>query len=504
MAHSNFFCSSESLMDGTQTHNVQYEENPPPYYSVVKPNEPPPSYVDIQPLPSAPAIIPFYIHHPLPQIPAPHTPQPVIAPTARVQPADLPQTSLVVTRSKKARCYGGSGGFLLISVVIGLAIWLGVHYSALLASKGSEVDNCPSSAVGCDGHRDCKRGSDESHCVRFGSGNELQVMTSNSGHFLPVCSAGWNQSLADQICQQLGFRGSYQYGSLTSTSSSFLSVSGQSTDNIQGRLKVTSSCPGQRTASLLCSDCGHPHTSSRIVGGNVAALGQWPWQASLHFMGSHTCGGSLLAQDFILTAAHCFPKDSASRQVPSNWRVYLGVVSQYLLPLPYSVEQITVHELYSSHTSDYDIAILKLSHPANLSSTVQPVCLPAFDQTVSADTQCWTSGFGATYEGAGFGSSKLMEVAVDIIDSSVCNGAEVYNGRITQNMLCAGDLNGGSDSCQGDSGGPLVCQETDGRWYLTGVTSWGVGCGRKNSPGVYSNVHSLLTWIHSKMELERP
>uniref|UniRef100_A0A3B1IVH1 Transmembrane serine protease 13b n=2 Tax=Astyanax mexicanus TaxID=7994 RepID=A0A3B1IVH1_ASTMX len=497
------YYSPQSLMENTQA-SVQCDENPPPYYSVVKPNDPPPPYVCTQPLPSALPIIPYYIHRPLPPIHTSQTSFPVIATTNSIEPEELPQTRLVVTRNKKACCYRGSGGSALLLVLIGIAVWLGVKYGASLVFKGSGTDTCPSSTVVCDGHTDCKRGSDESTCVRFGAQNELQVMTSNSGQFLPVCSAGWSQSLADQTCRQLGFRESFHYGSLPSTSPSFLSVSTQSANNIQGRLRVTSSCPGQEATSLQCSDCGHPLSSSKIIGGHVAGLGQWPWQASLHFMGSHTCGGSLVAQDFILTAAHCFPKDSASWQLPSNWRVYLGVESQYNLPSPNTVAQIILHEKYNSQTNDYDIALLKLSQPVTLSSTVQPVCLPMFDKTVIADTQCWTSGFGSMTEGAALGSSRLMEVAVDIIDSSVCNSADVYNGQITENMLCAGDLSGGRDSCQGDSGGPLVCQDDDGRWYLTGVTSWGAGCGRKNRPGVYSNVHSLLTWIHSKMEQEGP
>ncbi|KAK3509232.1 hypothetical protein QTP70_025598, partial [Hemibagrus guttatus] len=411
------------------------------------------------------------------------------------------QSRLVVIRHKKASCYGGSGGSAFILVLIGIAIWLGVRYGMAVMSRG-KLDTCPSNAIVCNGHTDCQRGSDETICVRFGGGNELQVMTSNSSGFLPICYADWNQNLATQTCEQLGFRGSYRYGALISTSTSFLFVTSQSSDTIQGKVNIGTSCPGKKTAFLLCSDCGRPQTSLRIIGGSVASSGKWPWQASLHFKGSHVCGGSVVSQDFIVSAAHCFPSDLPTGQMAVQWLVYLGVESQYMLPPPHHVADIIIHESYNPNTHDNDIALLKLTQPINFTSTVKPVCLPVYDQVITADTQCWTTGFGATQEGEAIGSSQLLEVAVNIIDMAVCNNA--YKGLISNSMLCAGDMNGNRDTCQGDSGGPLVCQEKDGRWYLYGVTSWGSGCGRQNSPGIYSSVHSLLSWIHSNMEQDRP
>ncbi|XP_035638397.2 transmembrane protease serine 13-like, partial [Oncorhynchus keta] len=339
--------------------------------------------------------------------------------------------------------------------------------------------------------------------VRFGSNGALQVKTNSAGSFLPVCYSGWNKGLADQTCAQLGFRASHSTSSVKDGSSTTLTVTGQTCNTIQGKVSVnSSSCLNKDTVSLQCINCGRQQ-SSRIIGGSAANLGDWPWQVSLHFRGFHTCGGTLVAPDFVVTAAHCFPRKDSSYLVPNNWRLYMGMVSQTMLPVPEMVEKIIVHESYDDNTNNYDIALLKLTHYVDYSNSIQPVCLPAYDKTVSPGTKCWTSGFGTT-DGTARGSTSLMEVTVDIIDSSVCNRNTVYNGQVSQDMLCAGDMKGSKDSCQRDSGGPLVCKDSDQRWYLMGVTSWGVGCGRRNMPGVYSHVSRLLPWVYSKMQQARP
>ncbi|XP_026098565.1 transmembrane protease serine 2-like isoform X3 [Carassius auratus] len=110
----------------------------------------------------------------------------------------------------------------------------------------------------------------------------------------------------------------------------------------------------------------------------------------------------------------------------------------------------------------------------------------------TAPRDCYVTGWGSLFSG-GSSSQTLQEAKIQLIDRTTCNSRAVYNGQITDTMICAGKLEGGVDSCQGDSGGPLVTKENS-LWWLVGDTSWGVGCAFRNKPVTY-----FLDWIHEQM-----
>ncbi|XP_054549108.1 transmembrane protease serine 13 isoform X1 [Talpa occidentalis] len=388
---------------------------------------------------------------------------------------------------------------LLIALVTSLII-LFYFWRGHTGIKYKEpVESCPRNAVRCDGVVDCKLKSDELGCVRFDWDRSLLKVYSGSSHqWLPVCSDNWNDSYSEKTCQQLGFENAYRTAEVTYRDFTNSFAISEYNSTIQESL-YRSRCPSQRYISLQCSHCGLRAMTGRIVGGVLAPENKWPWQVSLHYGTTHICGGTLIDAQWVLTAAHCF--FVTREKILEGWKVYAGTSNLHQLPEAASISQIIINGNYTDEQDDYDIALMRLSKPLTLSSHIHPACLPMHGQTFSLNETCWITGFGKTKETDEKTSPFLREVQVSLIDFQKCNDYLVYDSYLTPRMMCAGDLRGGRDSCQGDSGGPLVCEQNN-RWYLTGVTSWGTGCGQRNKPGVYTKVTEVLPWIYSKMESE--
>ncbi|XP_036446200.1 prostasin-like [Colossoma macropomum] len=251
------------------------------------------------------------------------------------------------------------------------------------------------------------------------------------------------------------------------------------------------------------SVCGVAPLNTKIVGGQDASPGSWPWQVSLQVSGSHFCGGSLINSNWVLTAAHCFASITASQVT-----VYLGDQSlstqgSNTNVVARSVLQAIKHPSYSSTTNDNDLALLQLSSSVTFTNYIKPVCLAAAGSTFFNGTLTWVTGWGNTASGVSLPSPKtLQEVQIPVVGNRKCNC--LYGvGQITDNMMCAGLLAGGKDSCQGDSGGPLVSKQ-GGVWVQAGIVSFGYSCAQPNYPGVYTRVSQYQNWINQQITSNQP
>uniref|UniRef100_A0A8C7IKF8 ST14 transmembrane serine protease matriptase a n=1 Tax=Oncorhynchus kisutch TaxID=8019 RepID=A0A8C7IKF8_ONCKI len=247
-------------------------------------------------------------------------------------------------------------------------------------------------------------------------------------------------------------------------------------------------------------DCGRSlFKTSRIVGGQDAEEGEFPWQVSLHIKNAgHVCGASIISQHWLVTAAHCVQDDAKTRySQPGVWEAYLGLHVQKQNSKNVqkrNLRQVISHPYYNAYTFDNDIALMELDSPVTFSDYIRPICLPSPQHTFPQGNSVWITGWGATREG-GSGASILQKAQVRIINSTVCN--RLMGGQITSRMTCAGVLTGGVDACQGDSGGPLSSPGTS-HMFLAGVVSWGDGCARRDKPGIYSTVTKFRGWIKEK------
>ncbi|KAM4566808.1 ST14 transmembrane serine protease matriptase a [Odontesthes bonariensis] len=247
-------------------------------------------------------------------------------------------------------------------------------------------------------------------------------------------------------------------------------------------------------------DCGmRMFRTSRIVGGENAEEGEFPWQVSLHVKNfGHVCGATIIGPKWLVTAAHCVQDDPKTRySQPGTWEAYLGLHIQRQTAshvVKRNLIRIIPHPNYNSFTFDNDIALMELDSPVAYSDHIRPICLPSSQHDFPASETVWITGWGATREG-GNAATALQKAQVRIINHSVCN--DLMGGAITSRMLCAGVLSGGVDACQGDSGGPLSSPGKKGM-FLAGVVSWGDGCARRNKPGIYTTVTKFRGWIKEK------
>ncbi|KAL4702949.1 hypothetical protein ACJJTC_008727 [Scirpophaga incertulas] len=247
------------------------------------------------------------------------------------------------------------------------------------------------------------------------------------------------------------------------------------------------SCGNKNAKSLETDD-------ERIVGGHNAEINEWPWIVALFNGGRQFCGGSLMDDRHVLSAAHCVAHMTSwdvarltARLGDHNIRT--NTETQHV---ERKIKRVVRHRGFDMRTLYNDIAILTLDQPVKFTKNIRPVCLPSGGRAY-AGQMATVIGWGSLRE-SGPQPSTLQEVTIPIWSNSDCRlkyGAAAPGG-IVDHMLCAGKAN--MDSCSGDSGGPLMVSDT-GRWTQVGVVSWGIGCGKGQYPGVYTRVTAFLPWI---------
>ncbi|CAI9722758.1 atrial natriuretic peptide-converting enzyme-like isoform X3 [Octopus vulgaris] len=423
-----------------------------------------------------------------------------------------------------------------------------------------ECDNsqCRSIKYICDRVDNCGDNSDEKYCtasVKLVNGTNpsngrIQITINNITG--TICDDNFNNIEATVICKQLGYKsgialpgGTYGkgngiiwydevncYGNENSIEFCNGNTKGEHdcdhTEDVGVQcyrdaittttFPTTTTVASTTTVAPVCGKVSHQIKTkyanraidkpfySKLVNEDTA-YGMYPWQVAVeHITGAYSdfyysteyfCGGTILHNDWIISAAHCFvgkKKESLIIKVGDHNKKIWDTYEQ-----TFKVAELIIHAKYDDNSYDYDIALIKIepNRKGNgivFNDYVQPACLPDKNTTYFESERCHISGWGNT--GKAY-PSILKAATVPLIEAHLCKA--MYKNSITPRMICAGYVEGGLNSCQGDDGGPLVCN-IDGVYTLTGVTSWGNGCGHPRNPGVYTNVLELQPWIEYIMK----
>ncbi|KAF5298244.1 hypothetical protein FQR65_LT09755 [Abscondita terminalis] len=267
--------------------------------------------------------------------------------------------------------------------------------------------------------------------------------------------------------------------------------------------------------------CGLEKESKRVIGGTVAELDEFPWMAALEYKSKLTgensgirCGGSLINNRYILTAAHCIlDKEFQLISVSlGEWNITSDPDCIEAIAIPecsyvtkVKIKEEIPHPYYSKKTGNNDIGLLRLESDVTFTDYVRPICLPPTNlPNPTVNTPMTVAGWGATENSRS--SDIKLKVDIPLLKNDECNKLLKDFKPITSNQLCAGGQQG-KDSCQGDSGGPLMrtyqdAETLQSQWYQEGVVSWGVGCARRGYPAIYTRVSRYIGWIINNISEE--
>ncbi|XP_063698018.1 serine protease easter-like [Culicoides brevitarsis] len=288
-----------------------------------------------------------------------------------------------------------------------------------------------------------------------------------------------------------------------------------------GQYYTTTTTPSSLPSNPLLpqiGECGR-QTEDRIIGGEIANLDDHPWAVLLEYRKNNGirdfhCGGTLISNRYVLTAAHCI------QSIPPSWRLvsvrlgehdltqnpdcegygYMRDCADYHLDIP--IEEVVVNNGYSPYDDQQynDIALIRLAKTVKFTAFVKPICLPMDNELKEK------SLVGDRMEVVGWGKTETrsqsnikLKVKIRGVDLNTCSARFQPVRRVIDTQVCAGG-DRGKDSCRGDSGGGLIGTYKDSRGnyyaYLAGVVSYGPDpCGQEGFPGVYTRVSRYLDWI---------
>lgn len=268
--------------------------------------------------------------------------------------------------------------------------------------------------------------------------------------------------------------------------------------------------------AILPADCGRSDkTGSRIFGGRKSELNAWPWLAAVYLTRSGLsrgtdCGGALITNRHVITAAHCVMDSRGNRLNPSSLTVRLGEHklnddNDGARPVDYLVREIRSHPGFVSRTYKNDIAILVLDRTVSFNDFIRPICLPYGELSNQnlVDRSAFVAGWGTTAFNGNF-NPELTEIQIPIWTNENCRRVFQREVPITREYICAGVSDGTKDSCQGDSGGPLMLPSEEpnsdiSRYYAVGIVSFGKRCATPGYPGVYTRITVYLDWIAANL-----